>query len=53
MEPDKHIGKAAMTMSGQTKRVGTNGNLTEHIKIQVYRACVLRTLLRCSDSWTL
>ena len=40
-------------MSSLTKRVWTNSKLTEHTKIQVYRACALSTLLYCSESWTL
>ncbi|KAG8139531.1 hypothetical protein E2320_002304, partial [Naja naja] len=36
-----------------TKRVWLNKKLMEHTKIQVYRACVLSTLLYCSESWTL
>ncbi|XP_060549441.1 uncharacterized protein LOC117675134 [Pantherophis guttatus] len=52
-ELNKRIGKAATTFSRLTKRVWLNKKLTEHTKIQVYRACVLSTLLYCSESWTL
>ena len=40
-------------MSSLTKRVWTNDKLTEHTKIQDYRACALSTLLYGSESWTL
>ena len=53
MEINRRIGKAATTMSSPTKRVWTNDKLTEHTKIQVYRACALSTLLYSSESWTL
>ena len=53
MEINKHIGKAATTMSSLTKRVWTNGKLTEHSKIQVYRACTLSTLMYGNEVWTL
>ncbi|XP_069194273.1 uncharacterized protein [Procambarus clarkii] len=52
-ELNKRIGKASTTMSRLTKRVWANNKLTEHTKIQVYRACVLSTLLYSSESWTL
>ena len=53
MEIIKRIGKVATTMSSLTKRVWTNGKLTEHTKIQVYRACALSTLLHDNEVWTL
>ena len=53
MEINKRIGKAATTMSSLTKRVWTNDKLTEHTKIQVYRACARNTLLYDSEWWTL
>ncbi|XP_050709394.1 uncharacterized protein LOC126994183 [Eriocheir sinensis] len=40
-------------MSRLTKRVWSNNKLSEHTKIQVYRACVVSTLLYGSESWTL
>ena len=52
-EISRRIGKAATSMSRLSKRVWTNGKLTEHTKIQVYGACVLSTLLYGSESWTL
>ena len=53
MEINKRIGKAATTMSSRTKGVWTNGKLTEHTKIQVYRACVRSTLLYGNEVWNL
>ena len=52
-EINRRIGKAASTMSRLTKRVWTNEKLSEHTKIQVYRACVISTLLYGSETWTL
>ncbi|XP_050707960.1 uncharacterized protein LOC126993145 [Eriocheir sinensis] len=52
-ELNRRIGKAATTMSRLTKRVWSNNKLSEHTKIQVYRACVVSTLLYGSESWTL
>ena len=49
----KRIGKAATTISKLTKRVWSNKKLTENTKIQVYRACVLSTLLYGGESWIL
>ena len=49
----RRIGKAATTFSMLTKRVWTNSKLTEHTKIQVYKACVVSILLYGSGSWTL
>ena len=50
---DKNIGKAATMFSILTKRVLLNNKLMAYTKIQVYRACVLSTLLYYSESWTL
>ena len=36
-----------------TRRVWLNKKLTAYTEIQVYRACVLSTLLYYSESWTL
>ena len=47
------LGKAATTISKLTKRVWSNKKLTENTKIQVYRACVLSTLLYGGESWIL
>ena len=52
-ELNKRIGKAATTMSRLSKRVWTNSKLKEHVKIQVYSACILSTLLYGSECWTL
>ncbi|XP_062849141.1 uncharacterized protein LOC134311436 [Trichomycterus rosablanca] len=52
-ELNKHIGKASTTMSRLAKRVWNNRKLTEHTKVQVYRACVVSTLLYGSETWTL
>ena len=53
VELDKRIGKTATPFSRLTKRVWLNKKLKAYTKIQVYRACVLSTLLYCSQSWTL
>ena len=53
VELDKHIGKAATMFSRLTKRVWLNKKLTAYTKIQIYRVCVLSTLLYGSESWTL
>ena len=50
---NNHIGKAATTMTRLTKKAWNNSKLTEHTKIQIYRACVVSTLLFGSESWTL
>ena len=42
---DKRIGKAATMFSRLTERVWLNKKLKAYIKIQVYRACVLNTLM--------
>jgi hypothetical protein len=36
-----------------TKRMWCNNKLSEHTKIQVYRACILSILLYGSECWTL
>ena len=53
IELNKRIGKASTTMARLSKRVWTNSKLSEHTKIQVYRACVVSTLLYGSESWTI
>ncbi|XP_069170405.1 uncharacterized protein [Procambarus clarkii] len=50
-ELNKRIGKASTTMSRLTDREWANNRLTEYTKIQVYRVCVLSTLLYGSESW--
>ena len=47
------IGKASAAMARLTNRVWENTMLTIKTKTQVYQACVLRTLLYGSESWTL
>ena len=44
-ELNKRIGKAAMTLSRLTKRVWSNNKLSDHTKVNVYKACVISTLL--------
>lgn len=53
IEINRRIGKAATTLSRLTKRAWNNKKLTENTKIQIYRACVVSTLLYGSESWTL
>jgi len=52
-ELNKRIGKAAMALSRFTKRVWSNNKLSDHTKVNVYRACVISTLLCGSESWTM
>ena len=52
-ELNKRIGKAAITLSRLTKRVWTNNKLSDHTKVNVYKACVISTLLYGSESWTM
>ena len=52
-ELNQRIGKASSTLSRLNSRVWSNKRLTEHTKVQVYRACVLSTLLYASETWTL
>ena len=51
-EMDKRIGKAATTLARLTPRVWTNHKLTVKMKMAVYNACVLSTLLYGSETWT-
>ena len=52
-ELNKQIGKAATTLSRLTKRVWSNNKLSDHTKVNVYKACVISTLLYGSESWTM
>ena len=52
-ELNKRIGKAAVTLSMLTKRVWSNNKLSDHTKVNVYKACVISTLLYGSESWTM
>ena len=51
-EIDKRIGKAATTLARLTSRVWTNPKLTVKTKMVVYNACVVRTLMYGSETWT-
>ena len=42
-----------MTLSRLTNRVWSNNKLSDHTKVNVYKACVISTLLYGSDSWTM
>ena len=52
-ELSKRIRKAAMTLSRLTKSVWSNNKLSDHINVNVYKACVISTLLYGSESWTM
>ena len=52
-ELNKRIGKAAITLSRLTKRVWSNNKLSDHTKVNVYKTCVISTLLYGSESWTM
>ena len=52
-ELNRRIRKAATIMTRLTKKAWNNSKLTVHTKIQIYRACVVSTLLYGSESWTL
>ncbi len=53
LEPEinTRIAKAAGVMSKLEKRVWSNNNLTDNTKMQVYRVCLLSTLLYSSKAW--
>ena len=42
-----------MTLSRLTKHVWSNNKLSDHTKVNVYKACVISTLLYGSESWTM
>ena len=52
VELSKCTGKALTTLSKLTKRVWENKHLTIPTKINVYKACVISTLLYGTESWT-
>ena len=52
-ELNKRIGKAAMILSRLTKRVWSNNKLSDHTKVNVYKACVISTLLYGSEFWAM
>ena len=47
------IRKAASTFGKLTARVWDNRKLTIRAKVQMYRACVISTLMYGSETWTL
>ena len=51
-EFNKRIWKAAMTLSRLTKLVWSN-KLSDHTKVNVYKACVISTLLYGIESFTM
>ncbi|XP_063586343.1 uncharacterized protein LOC134763723 [Penaeus indicus] len=51
IEINKRIGKACSTLSKLTRRVWENKHLSVPVKIQVYRVCVVSTLLYGRESW--
>lgn len=51
VEISSRIAKAAGVMAKLNKRVWINDLLSERTKLQVYRSCVLSTLLYGSESW--
>ena len=51
-EIDKRIGKAATTLTHLTSRVWTNPKFTMKMKMAVYNACILSTLLYGIETWT-
>lgn len=52
VEVNNRIAKAAAVMARLTKSVWNTSSLTEKTRLRVYQACVLRTLLYGSESWT-
>ena len=52
-EIDKRSGKAGTTLTCLTSRVWTNPKLTMKMKMAVYNACILNTLLYGSETWTM
>ena len=52
-ELNKQIGKATTTLSRLTKCLWSNNKLTEHTKVNVYKACVISTMLYGSESLTM
>ena len=52
-ELNKRIEKVATKFSKLTKRVWSNNRLIEHTKVNVYKVCVISTLLYGSESWTM
>lgn len=50
-ELNKRIGKAATSFARLNNRVWGNSKLTVQTKVQVYKACILSTLLYANESW--
>ena len=42
-----------MMLSRLTKHVWSNNKLSDHTKVNVYKACVISTLLYGNESWTM
>ena len=51
-ELDTRIGKAATVFGRLRKRVWENSNIPLALKVKVYEACVISTLLYSAESWT-
>ena len=51
-ELNKRIGQAAMTLSRLIKRVWSNNKPSDYTKVNLYKVCVISTLLYGSESWT-
>ncbi len=52
VEINGRIANAAAVMARLNQRVWNNTNLTVKIKLHIYKACVLSTLLYSSETWT-
>ena len=52
-ELNERIGKAAMTLSRLAKRVWSNNKLSDDTKVNVYKACIISTLLYGSEPWSM
>ena len=52
VEFSKHIGKALTTLSKFTMSVWENKHLAIPTKINVYKACIISTLLYSGESWS-
>ena len=46
------IGQVSAAFGRLSKRVFTNGDLSLHTRVMVYRAVCISSLLYCSESWT-
>ena len=42
-----------MTLSGLTKCVWSHNKLSDHTKVNIYKACVISTLIYGSESWAM